>query len=1377
MLSYFKYYFSVFFIWGCYTFSFAQTPYLITHLDNTYGLSNNSVRNIFQDSDRLLWISTADGLNVYNGSTFQLFKSYDPASPFSLPDNAILNVLEDKNKQIWICTEKGVTSYNKENGLLQHYFYNPGQRHEQGSVDYFLSISPAGLIVAGLRLDSTLYAYDGLKKNFFPIKFDVPSTGKFAEIGFDDSGRLWTLSLGGAIRIFSKQGEIFHQIAMFIQPAGIHLFYMVNHQVFVTNGDHQLYEITKDNQLHALVILPRLVNSIAYFKGHYFVSYLYKGIQEFDAEFKPVENILKYFPQARDVEIASLLATDNNVLWASTSDQGIFKIVSNKNNFGTINKVSEIVPINSPITTFAQVNNELWVGTKTEGIIKYSNLDRPLFKSTVINPVSSFYDPSFNSYYTIKKGYDNNIYIGSDTYGITIYDPTLGKFTPWEKIKGTEYNKDFFRIYSILPCKDSSIFVGYLHGLTHLKVLRDPSGNFRLSYLHEYKNDNRFLNLGNNAISSLLQNDNWILAGYRYAGLVLLNKKSGKSINILRQNYIGSLPSNNITFLYLDGRNRLWIGTDFGLNWIDFNALFNKSPHFHCLSMENGLPGDIIHGIEEDNNHFLWVSTNKGLAKINPNTFRVIQYRGEDGLQNDEFSDGAVWKDNRGKLYFGGISGFNHFDPQNISVDKDLPNLLISDLTFGGQTTAGIRLTVLKPFNNLIPKEYNVQRDQNFFHLKIEPANGFVNIKFQSKYILKSFDDQWHDVNGNSRIEYSNLPPGSYNFFVKWSNGQGEWTTEKKVFHVEIAQYFLLSIWAKIIYLLIISVFIYLIYKFRKSRSEIKNKLLVENIVRVKEQKLYEEKVNFFTNITHELQTPLTLILGAIDRFFYQNKDTQEKNKNFKFLRIANQEAFRLQYLVHQVLEFRKAESGHAKLSLNTFNTSNLIKNIAELFGPLKDQKSINFSLIVEENILVCSDKDKFETIIFNLFSNAFKHSAPGENISCEFKLADNKRHIQLSVSNSGFQSGNMDLSFLFEQFYTIDDNKNTKESSGIGLALTKQLTEILGGNITAKTNNNWIIFDLQFPVNKNDPDTPVLSNSDSLSDKPSYLVRSIVESMEITEDSIVQNNDLALIENFEVPGKKSVLVVEDDNHIRLLLKEVLLDEYVVYEAKNGKNAIQVLKKIIPNLIISDVLMNDMDGLTLCSLVKNDIETCHIPFLLLSARGSAEHKLEGFEAGADGYMTKPYSPASLLKKIKELIDYKENVQQFLHKDQYYQSINHNGLKPEDQTFLRGIIKVINEHLSNSDLDATVVEKELSLSRMSLYRKLKALTNMTPSEFIKHLRLRHAATLLKTTNLTVSEIYYQTGFNNQSYFYREFKKAYHSSPKEFKEQQQIDTMNT
>jgi DNA-binding response OmpR family regulator len=426
----------------------------------------------------------------------------------------------------------------------------------------------------------------------------------------------------------------------------------------------------------------------------------------------------------------------------------------------------------------------------------------------------------------------------------------------------------------------------------------------------------------------------------------------------------------------------------------------------------------------------------------------------------------------------------------------------------------------------------------------------------------------------------------------------------------------------------------------------------------------------------------------------------------------------------------------------------------------------------ISDNIHLYSDRDKIEKIVFNLLSNAFKYTENGNEIVFNVERYGQDSGIRMTIANSGYNHPLSDLSLLFEQFYTLNHNNSLKISSGIGLALTKQLTELLKGEINVKTGDNWITFTVLIPsetVGSQTSDVPVIS-----SDKPSHLLRSLTNTKELFPDNPVLNNEYSLIENLETANKKSILLVEDESVLRYLLKDLLSEKYIVYEANSGKSAISLLKKIIPTLIISDVLMDDMDGLQLCSIIKNTIETCHIPFLLLSARVSAEQKIEGFETGADGYLTKPYNPAVLLKKVEEMIRYNEHVKMVLHKDPNLQMNQLAGLKSGDSEFLDGVIRLIGTQLDNPDLDAGFIENELSLSKMTLYRKTKELTNMTPSELIRHLRLKRSAALLTTTSLSVSEIYYQTGFNNQSYFYREFKKMYGFSPMDYRKQYELKT---
>jgi signal transduction histidine kinase/CheY-like chemotaxis protein/AraC-like DNA-binding protein len=1214
-------------------------------------------------------------------------------------------------------------------------------------------------------MDTVIFGFDTVKNVMTPIKFDRPSIGKIAEIDFDDNNRLWTLSIGGVLRVFAKKGTIYHQLRVFDE--GVNIFHLINHRIFFSKGAKELCEITSDFHIRELLSIKHYIHDIQYFQGHYFVAWLYKGLLEFDANFKPVDDILRFCPELKDNEISGLTETEGKTLWVTTNNRGIFKIRSRPETFGLINEPKDSLITNSNVEAIQKIGDELWLGTRNNGIIKILTKNGKTNHISNINPVNSLLDREFNSYYSIKKGNDNNYYIGSDAMGITIYNPSSKTFFRWSQILGTQTDEEFYSIRCLLPQKDSSFYAGCIGGVYHFKVSRLNDGKLKLIYAKNIKTDAHFLQSGNNSVNALEDMNDWLLIGYRFSGLCLLNKVTGKTINLGPQPYIGCLPTNNILSLLVDKKGRVWIGTSDGLFWINKDDLLRDNPKFHRIDNKNGLPDNNVHAIENDNEGNIWLSTNQGLAKINDHSFKVIQYRVEDGLQNAEFSDNSVFKDNN-NMYFGGITGYNYFDPAKVSTDKTLSNLLITDFNIAGKTLDGIQLIVVKPQVADINREYQLTRNENYFSLKVQPTDGYTNIIFQYQCFLQGYDLTWRESRENNRIDYSNIPPGDYSFYIKWSNGQGEWSSVRRIFHIQIRQYFWLTNIAKMLYALLAGIALYVYYLTQKGRQEIKNRLLLENLVRVKEKKLYQEKMEFFTNITHELQTPLTLILGSIERYFHKNESKDTKHKGWNFLQIANQEAFRLQYLIHQLLEFRKGEAGHLSIQTTGFNVSNLITNITELFAPIGEKNNLQLSVSITENILVTSDKDKIEKIVFNLLSNAFKYTKTEGFIDVVVLEDTERKTMQMIVANSGFTGPNDNLNLLFEQFYTLDQVNQSKISSGIGLAFSKQLVELLGGSISVKAENHWITFSVILPLTVKNS---IVSNYPDLksSEKPSYLVKSAIGD-HFHENRVGINNDLAIIENLSNTNKKTVLIVDDEPSIRHLIREILADIYIVYEAENGNMALDMARKTMPNLIVSDVMMDGIDGLKFCSAIKNTPETCHIPFLLLSALASSDQRVDGFEAGADAYLTKPFSAKNLISKIEQLLKYREQIQQYFKQGDFADTPIDTGLKVEDRAFLEKVMKIINDNIANSDLDTALLENAMLVSRMSFYRKIKAFTNMTPVELIKHVRLKYAAHLLKTSALTVSEIYYQTGFNNQSYFYREFKRVYMYSPKEFREQQ-------
>ena len=543
--------------------------------------------------------------------------------------------------------------------------------------------------------------------------------------------------------------------------------------------------------------------------------------------------------------------------------------------------------------------------------------------------------------------------------------------------------------------------------------------------------------------------------------------------------------------------------------------------------------------------------------------------------------------------------------------------------------------------------------------------------------------------------------------------------------------------------------------------------LSMEHMLREKDEEVHQEQLNFFTNIAHELQTPLTLILGSLERYFLKSKTDVKQGHNY-FLSIVNQQASRLNYLVYQLLEFRKAEAGHLKNHYSFVNISKLLENISDLFSQLNDQNKFDYSATIEPKIEIWIDKDKLEKIIFNLLSNAFKHTQAGHII--QFSVGQNleNQQLEIKVSNSGYDLSKEELSNLFDRFFVVDDTQQSKISSGIGLAFTRELVNLLRGSINVSSENNWISFTVQLPLNYIPTEDEKLKEHLDKLETPSYLLTSMAIEQDSSEEQIIlKNNKEAVLNSVEHQEKKSILIIEDEPSIRYLLKDILKDTYNVYEAGNGKKALEIVRKVIPNLIISDIMMPDMSGLEVCNIIKNTPETCHIPFIILSARGTIEQKNEGYEAGADAYIPKPFHTENLLLRVRKLLEYQQRLHDLFNKDQSPIKIPDVGMKDNDKEFLEQTIALIEGKMDDESLDAVYLQDKLGMSKANFFRKLKALSNMTPGELIKSIRLQHAASLLQNSDFTVSEIFYKIGFSNQSHFYREFKKKYNCSPAEYR----------
>ncbi len=1352
---------------------FGQSRYTFQQLDNSSGLSSSCLNDIFSDSENLLWLGTWDGLNVYDGSSFHVFNYSQQSDPKkNIGSNVIYQMAEDTSKLIWIATIEGISRYERNTGNFQHYFY--GNKDSLGSSkSYLLAVGKRnGQVYAAPKFSQALFYFDDKTNVFRKCDFKGQDPGIIIKLLFDIDGRLIILNNKGEAHIYKSHAGAFLKDAVIKNDEPISNIFLVNNIIFYSTSGRNLYALDRGHNHIFKTKLPFPVRAMAYYKEHYVLAWSSKGFGEYDENFTPQFTIASEMPAMSHMRITSLRPMGQNMLWVGTDGNGVIQITVNHHSFGLVGKWLNGEAINIPIRAFNEVSGDLWVGTKGNGIIKIKEFGTPNASSSSIHFSTSSTALSDARVYTIEKNKTGYVYVGSDAEGITLYDADNNQWYAWNMIENSSRYPSFSLVHSILIDKDSSLWLGLeAYGLAHLKIIKNNMGQPSIQYLYQYAHTGNNLGPANNAIFALAEGSaGQILIGCRYGGLSIFDKKN-KVFRTFTASYSEGLSNNDVLSLYKDSKQRVWIGTSYGMNVIDLADLDLSKPAFKRITTENGLPNNTVHGITEDAAGYIWASTNKGLVRISPLSFEIVRFRQSDGLQSDEFSDGAIWKDEKGQVFFGGVHGFNYFFPDSIKTNQPLSNLMVSDFQLAGNSLTKNVFKVVPAGGDYKPDVFSISRDGNYFEMMVKAINFSNTEKCQYAYTLEGNHNEWRYVGEDGKISYNNILPGNYNLKVKWSNGDGKWTNEVVLMQLNVRQYFWQTLPAFLLYGFVIFTAWYVFYIYRKDQAEMNNRLYLEQQLRLKDEEIHKGQQQFFTNITHELQTPLTLILGGLDRFMHKNKDNKNVSDK-QFISLVHQQASRLSYLAHQLLEFRRAEEGFVKNHYTLFNVSNLLENIAALFQRHEENKNLEFTVKIEPGIELWTDKDKLEKIVFNILSNAFKHTGSNEKVLLEV-YTDNEQHLlKIKVANSGVKLREEDVERIFDKFFIAEEKGGTKLSTGIGLAFTRELVNLLNGSIDVSCQQGWITFNLSLQSDFIPEQDEIANTSATNAEMPSTMIRSVADNSYEQEQTMEVINKKALVDKLEYQDKKSILIVDDEPAIRFLLKDILSEHYIIYEAENGKKALEIVKNMVPGLIISDVMMQDMDGLELCSIIKNIPETCQIPFILLTAKGAIEQKIEGYDAGADAYIPKPFNIDHLLVRVRKLLEYRQKLHRLFSEDNAMSHISEEGMKEEDRELLTRIHKLVESRIDDTSLDATFLEKELALSKMQLYRKLKSLSDMTPNELIKFIRLQKAALLLKTTRLSVAEIFYGTGFNHRSYFFREFKKMYNCSPNEYRQQHQV-----
>lgn len=1337
----------------------AAKTYDFVNLTNNDGLSNSSINTIFQNSDGLMWFGTWDGLNVYNGREFKVFKP-DPGNPQSISNNIIRDVLEENKNVQWIATDLGINRLDVRKKTFERFFVDGRSPAVYNEHSFLIAKNSSNQILAAVY-GQGVYFFQEKERRFERLK--VAENLHFKKIFFDLDDNLWVYTEEMALYkiVFKKgvAGRVQVQNMTQFQHASdiISVFYDKNNEIWIQTSGKKLlsYRISEgvltDHQ--DVTANVGVINAFLFMDGFQLWGTA-NGLFRFYPQTKLLEPLLN------NVSVLSLFAGTQQIVWVGTDMQGVWMLTPSREKFRTYTSDSNDAFGKSAVRTFFEdPTGLLWVGTKGSGIYTF----RQTGENEQLKTMQRFTTAQgllSNAVFTIVAGLGNEYWIGTDGNGINYYDVKTKKISTLMVADSLRKKVNLSSVYSVFVPEKDVLWVGTSgYGMYKLEIDRTTKP-YSIRAYQQYIFRSGQPSLSNNIVYSIIRDDArhlWIAT--RGGGLNRFNMETGhfQTFRFSSDNP-GFISSDDVLCLYKDRKGFLWAGTSMGLNKL--LRFENGKPVFARFTEKEGMPNNTIHGILEDKEHNLWLSTNKGIAKLvqEKKSYRIVSYFKKDGLQNNEFSDGAFYENPYShQLYFGGISGFNVFNPLEISHSSYMPSLLLDAfLVDNAETNLTDYLRISGTEKQLVLSYKNKS-----FSFRFIPLDYLAGTKCEIAYKLEGFQKDWIQLGTSNTIVFSNLPKGKYVLKVRCSNADKIWSEEYFSLPVRMKPPWWASGVAYAGYAILLILIVLGILRFMRYQMTVRNNIRLKELEKQKNEEIHQAKLRFFTNIAHEFSNSLTLIYGPCEQLL-QTHATD--NFTRKYVNIIKSNSERMQTLIQQLIEFRKAETGHLRLVIEKVDVTELVKFVLDNFLEVLEQKKINLKLTFSPEIIQWNtDRDSLEKIIFNLVSNAVKYTPEDENIEVHTEITENSKMLLLRVTNTGVGVKEAYRQSIFDRFEVLERfekqvMKGLETRNGIGLALCKNLVEVLQGSIDLESDETSYT---SFVINL--PEQAIVSELITENkEKPTQKVQEHANAGK----TATKNNDRILVPD---RGKEGlILIIDDDPEIRQLLNDFLGDRYEIAEASNGQEAIEVMKLRMPVLIVSDIIMPVMNGVEFVKIMKEQELTRHIPVILLSSKSSVESQIEGLETGADAYLSKPFHPRhleamieSLLHRNKAVLDYSESPYSAV--DQLEGKL----IRKEDKDMIVKITSIIYDHIDNESLSLDFIAGELALSKMQLYRKIKEILGQTPTEYIRSIRLKHAEKLLKTTNKTVQEIMYLCGFNNKAYFYREFARKYHDTPNEYR----------
>jgi signal transduction histidine kinase/DNA-binding response OmpR family regulator len=887
------------------------------------------------------------------------------------------------------------------------------------------------------------------------------------------------------------------------------------------------------------------------------------------------------------------------------------------------------------------------------------------------------------------------------------------------------------------------------HGLYRFGIV---DGTYKL--LDHYTSQQYFLTgLNNDRITSLIIDHKdrfWVST---YGGLYLFNRDDSKFllINNFTKNREGPL-CDIILSTYIDDYKQIWVGTPCGLH--KFSELDDGLFEMKTFHKSHGLADDYINAVVGDGKR-IWVSTNAGLSCIDPVTEAISNYDVSDGVGDSHYLENAVFKDNNGVLYFGGHTNLTFFNPKEIIENQLIPEIVITEFNILNEPMQ------VDP-DGIVPVSLNELDRIVLSHREPEFSLKFAALDYKSPHLnqyaykLNSSgkDGEWIQIGNRRFISFSNLRPGEYSLHLIGSNSNGVWNTEGRVIQLKILPPPWKTGYAIAGYVLFILIIVYIISWIGINQEKLKNSIKLEQIAREQEKELNEYKLQFFTNISHEFSTPLTLISGPVSELQKLDPKSISPSMYKSRIGIIAQNVKHLLNLVTQLLEFRKMESGKQQLQAGKYNFKEFVEKVSVLFDDLAGYRELSFRKLIEVDSLdVYFDAFKMEIILNNLLSNAFRYAGkPGK---VWLRLYETDTHAVIEVGNSGKGISRRDISRIFERYYQAKERRYYG-GAGIGLALVKSFVELHRGEITVDSAaGEETIFTVRLKKGSEHLRDEEINQSITLSANEEPGINTVVSESTITKRTL----------NTGTKGAK-VLVVDDNAEVRHYIKSILQEYYDVFEADDGLAGYDAVIELNPDIVISDVMMPNSDGFEMCKKIKSNNLTAHIPVILLTARNTSEDKLLGIRKGADGYLFKPFEPEHLFERVKQLIASRNMLAERYKKHVRLDPLN-KDITSEEELLLNRAVAIIEKNMKSATFDYDFLATELGMSSSTLYRTMKRLIKQTPGDFIRSIRLKKAAGYLIKTNLTLSEIVENVGYSDIKNFRKNFKDEFGMTPLEYR----------